>query len=52
MSGLSCKNLGLHFGQVSGALITMMHKRIAEEAAGDRKLKRRIEAIKKRIFNI
>jgi len=52
MSGLSCKNLGRHFGQVSGALITMMHKRMAEEVAGDRKLKRRIEAIKKRIFNI
>lgn len=52
MSGLSCKNLGLHFGQVSGALITMMHKRIAEEVEQNRKLKRRIESIKKRIFNI
>jgi len=28
----------------------MMHKRIAEEVAGGGKLKRRIEAIKKRIF--
>jgi putative transposase len=52
MSGVSCKNLGLHFGQVSGALITMMHKRIAEEVAQNRKLKRRIGSIKKRIFNI
>ena len=52
MSGLSCKDLGLYFGGVSGALITIMHKRIAEESAQNRGLKRRIDAIKKRIFNI
>jgi len=52
MSGLSCKDLGLYFGGVSGALITIMHKRIAEESAQNRGLKRRIGAIKKRIFNI
>jgi chromosomal replication initiation ATPase DnaA len=52
MCGLSCKQLGVYFGEVSGALITMMHKRISEEAAKNRKLKRRIEETKKRIFNI
>jgi len=52
MSGLSCKDLGLYFGGVSGALITIMHKRIAEESAQNRRFKRRIGAIKKRIFNI
>ena len=52
MSGLSCKDLGFYFGGVSGALITTMHKRIADEVAQNRKLKRRIESIKKRIFNI
>jgi putative transposase len=52
MSGLSCKDLGLYFGGVSGALVTIMHKRIAEESAQNRRLKCRIDAIKKRIFNI
>ena len=33
LSGLSGKDLGLFFGGVSGALITVMHKRIAQEAA-------------------
>ena len=48
MCGLSCKQLGVYFGEVSGALITMMHKRISEEAAQNQKLKRRLEAIKKK----
>jgi len=33
VSGMSGKDLGGHFGGVSGALITMMHNRIAEETA-------------------
>jgi hypothetical protein len=44
--------LGEYFGGVSGALITMMHKRIAEESMQNRGLKRRIDVIRKRIFNI
>jgi len=52
MSGLSCKDLGLYFGGVSGALITIMHKRIAEESIRSRRFKRRIDTIRKRIFNI
>ena len=52
MCGLSCRQMGVYFGEVRGPLITMMHKRISEEIAQNRKLTRRIEAIKKRIFNI
>ena len=48
----SAKDLGEYFGGVSGALITMMHKRIAEESMQNRGLKRRIDVIRKRIFNI
>ena len=52
MSGVSCKDLGLYFGGVSGALITIMHKRIAEKSAQSRRFKRRIDTIRKQIFNI
>jgi len=52
MSGTSCKDLGLYFGGVSGALITIMHKRIAEESIRSRRFKRRIDKIRNRIFNI
>jgi REP element-mobilizing transposase RayT len=52
MSGMSCKELGEYFGGVSGALITIMHNRIAEESRRNRSLKARIDKIKKRIFNI
>jgi REP element-mobilizing transposase RayT len=52
LSGMSCKDLGLYFGGVSGALITMMSNRIAQEIAQNRRFKHRIEQIKKRIFNI
>ena len=52
LSGMSCKDLGLYFGGVSGALITIMYNRIREQAARKRRLKRRIEKVKKRIFNI
>jgi chromosomal replication initiation ATPase DnaA len=52
MSGVSCKDLGLYFGGVSGALITIMHKRIVEESSQNRRLRHRLDGIKKRIFNI
>ncbi len=52
MSGMSCKDLGEYFGGVSGALITIMHKRIADESRQNRRLKHRIDKIKKQIFNI
>ena len=52
MCGLSCKQLGLYFGGVSGALITMMHKRIGEEVSQNRRFRCRIDTVKKQIFNI
>ena len=52
VSGLSCKDLGEYFGGVSGALITMMHNRIAAEFNRNRRLKRRVDKIKNQIFNI
>ena len=52
LSGMSCTDLGSYFGGVSGALITMMYSRIAEEVSQNRRLKRRMEKIKKQIFNI
>jgi putative transposase len=52
MCGLSCKQLGIYFGGVSGALITIMHKRIAEETSQNRRLRLRVDNIRKRIFNI
>ena len=52
LSGMSCKDLGLFFGGVSGALITIMYNRVKEQATRKRRLKRRIEKVKIRIFNI
>ena len=52
MSGISCKELGDYFGGVSGALITIMHKRVSEEAAKNRLFNRRLDKVKKRIFNM
>ncbi len=52
MSGISCLELGVYFGGVSGALVTIMHKRVSEEeeAAKNRRFKRRIDKVKKRIL--
>ena len=52
MSGMSCKDLGEYFGGVSGALITIMHKRIVDESRRNRRLKRRIDKIRNQILNI
>lgn len=52
LGGISCSDLGVFFGGVSGALITMMEKRIAEETTKNPRLKHKIEKIKKQIFNI
>ena len=52
ISGLSCTDLGLYFGGVSGALITMMYNRVSNEAANNRRFKGRIEKIKRQILNI
>jgi len=52
ISGISCRELGDYFGEVSDALITIMHKRVSEEAAKNSRFKRRIDRVKKRILNI
>jgi len=52
LSRLSCKDLGVFFGGVSGALITMMNKRIIEEIDRDPRLKKKVEKIKYLIFKM
>jgi chromosomal replication initiator protein len=52
LSRLSCSDLGVFFGGVSGALITMMNKRITEEIDRNRSLKNTIEKIKYLIFKM
>jgi hypothetical protein len=52
MSGMSCKDLGVYFGGVSGALITMMYNRVTKEGSKNGRLKGRIHKIERRILNI
>jgi len=52
LSGLSGKDLGLYFGGVSGALITIMYNRIAQEVTRNRRLKNKIVKVQKQLFNI
>ena len=52
MTGITYKDLGEYFGGVSGALITMMHNRIADESKKDKRLKGRIDKIRNQIFKI
>jgi hypothetical protein len=52
MTAITCKDLGEYFGGVSGALITMMHNRIADELKKNKRLKGRINIIKNQIFKI
>ena len=52
MSGITCKDLGEYFGGVSGALITMMHNRIANDSKRNKSLKGRVANIKNQIFKI
>ena len=52
MTGITCKDLGKYFGGVSSALITMMHNRVADESKRNKRLKGRIDIIRKQIFKI
>ena len=52
MTGITCKDLCEYFGGVSGALITMMHYRIADESKTNKRLKGRIDNIRNQIFKI
>jgi chromosomal replication initiation ATPase DnaA len=52
MTEITCKDLGEYFGGASGALITMMHNRIADESKKNKRLKGRIDNIRNQIFKI
>ena len=52
ITGISCNELGEYFGGVSGALITMVHNRIAGDLKKNKRLKGRINKIKKQILTI
>jgi chromosomal replication initiation ATPase DnaA len=45
LSGMSCKDLGFYFGGVSGALITIMYNRIAQEEVQNRRFNHMIDNI-------
>ena len=52
MSGETNVRLGNHFGQVSGAAITMRYRYIAEQLKKNRELKGRVNKVQKKIANI
>ena len=52
LSGFSGRDLGLYFGGINGALITVMHKRIAQEAAQNYRFKKKLEKTKEQLLNI
>ena len=52
LSGATCGKLGDFFGGVSGAAVTMRYNKVAEEVAGDKRLKRKMDKTKNRILNI
>jgi hypothetical protein len=51
-TSISSKELGLFYGGISGAAITMKYKQISEEVSRNKSLKRRMNKINKRILNI
>jgi putative transposase len=50
--GITCKELGEYYGNVSGATITMAYNRIEKEINRNKRFKGRLNKIKKRILNI
>ena len=48
---LSGKELGQHFGNVSGAAIAMRHKAVAEQLKQDKQLQSRIKRLEREILN-
>lgn len=52
LSGISCRDLGVFFGGVSGAAITMNYNQVIRDAEQNRKLQGKINRIKHRILNI
>ncbi|MBI9087452.1 MAG: hypothetical protein JEZ11_27935 [Desulfobacterales bacterium] len=52
LTGISGKDLGEHFGNVSGAAIAMRHKAVADQIKKDKKLNRLLNRLEKKIINI
>jgi hypothetical protein len=52
MTEIIFKDLGEYFGGVSGALITTMHTRIADESKKNKRLNGRIDNIRNQILKI
>ena len=50
-TGLSCKELGVIFGGISGAAITMKCKGVISKLEADRKLKKKVEIMRREILN-
>ena len=50
--GIACKELGMYFGNVSGATITMAYNRVEKEITQNKRVKGKLNKIKKRILNI
>lgn len=51
LSGLSCQELGRHFGGVCGAAITMRHRHVTRALTGNRRLARDLARLRRRILN-
>jgi len=52
LSGFSGKDLGIYFGGVSGALITMMYNRSIKEKTLNRRIETKIESVRTLILNM
>jgi putative transposase len=52
ITGETGVSLGRHFGGITGSGIAIKHKQIANQIEADRKLKRRLNRIRKKIFDI
>ncbi len=51
LTRLRGNDLGRHFGNITGAAITMRYKAVAEQIQKDKKLKRRINHLADHILN-
>ncbi len=51
LTRLSDNELGRHFGNITGAAITMRYKAVAEQIQKDKKLKRRINHLADQMLN-
>ncbi|MBN1362241.1 MAG: transposase [Sedimentisphaerales bacterium] len=49
LTGLSCRELGAHFGGISGAAINMRHKAVLRRLRDDRRLARDIKYVRRRV---